>query len=619
MKSKKCIQIIVLLFFIFAAYLVFNNHVEADVEIHKTSEKVQQMIEKFYDSNNTEYVILLVEMNLQNEYENAKNELIAKRDSYAVGDKSNVNQMQQYLVEYRKQLSEININNTQSILSEFMFQFEVLWVSKFTPYVKILTLSDNVSLLESNEHVEFIEIVDPNAKVVDNSTQIGPTGILDWLLGYNVVLESSSPYKQTTGIDDVITNYDVDGTGINIAILEVGGGVDTNNPELSSGVFVNETTSTDHATTVAIIAAGRINGIASNSNIVAMEFSSSNQPLMEFEELVDPEGDYPANVINCSWEYTFDYGQYDGISRWIDHFIQETLVSIVFAAGNAQVGGDYGVSNVASAKNVIAVGSTSANGEDISLFSRYENDDDLIKPLVVAPGGDITIEYNFIRDIAHIYALDVPNSPMDDVNIIGTSFAAPQVTGAIALMMQYENSLILQPHTLASVIACGASNNLINDISVNTNDVSDEAGSGLVDFQKSFQILENGSYIIKTNSYIYNLSQYTIKSVKLSLIQGEQITVSSFFVGIVDGDIDLDNTNYNFLIYGPTINWNYYWFNGSLVSNLEKMSFTVPQTGYYYIDIIYKSKSSNDTDYICVSLLSSLDRNVIYSTTPSTC
>jgi hypothetical protein len=87
----------------------------------------------------------------------------------------------------------------------------------------------------------------------------------------------------------------------------------------------------------------------------------------------------------------------------------------------------------------------------------------------------------------------------------------------------------------------------------------------------------------------------------------------------IDGDVDLNNTNYNFYISGPTTSWQYNWHNISLDSNFEKIVFTVPETGYYYLYIVYRSKSSSDVDYISVSLYSNLNRNVIYSSSPGTC
>lgn len=618
-KYWTLIKSVILLFLLGLVFFVCYEDVRANADVIKLSEKLRTKVESNSLSNEHKNVILLIELEYYSNYDNERRQLVEERNKYINGVNSDVEDTQEFLLDYRQRISDISKANSYRVLTGFNFDYELLWVSECTPYIKIITKIDNISMLESNNYVKYIEILDPDAHIVTSSGDSNNAGLIDRLLyHYNPVYEESLPYMSTTGIDNVITNYNLDGTGINLAFLDVEGGVDDDNIELQTGVYVNETSTADHPTTVAIIAAGRVNGIAKNANIIAQGFSSLNQPLTEFEDLV-MDYDYPANIINCSWEYLNDYGQYDDISRWIDNFVQNTLVSVVFAAGNVSYGNDYGVSRSATAKNVITVGSTSASGDKVSFFSRYETDDDLVKPLIVAPGGDFTVEYNWLYSIAHIYALEVPNSPLDEIDIIGTSFAAPQVSGAIALMMQYDSVLLLRPDVIASILACGSTNEYIDDIIVDSNDISNEAGSGLVDFVNVFQILENSNYITKTNSYIYNLYQYTIKSVKLSFVQNEEITVSSYFIGYIDGDVDLNNTDYDFYISGPTTSWQYHWHNISLDSNFEKIAFTVPETGYYYLYIVYRSKSSSNVDYISVSLYSNLDRNVIYSSSPGTC
>ena len=245
--------------------------------------------------------------------------------------------------------------------------------------------------------------------------------------------------------------YRIGGEYIRIGICDQG--VDENHVGLGASRLYHDmiavTGADDHGTTVASIAAG--NGTNSTNS-----FLRGHAPLTEFgdyprcgaEEDIYKQAivDYGTRVTNHSYELT-SIGTYDWEAGEIDHIIRGSArygpVKIparpqVWAAGNHGTAPGYepqGYYSVkAPGKNMIVVGSTDTVDRRLSSFSSLGPTwDGRIKPDLVAPGCK---KSDRLATSVGVSTADPSTSDSYAEADCGTSYAAPVVTGVIALMME---------------------------------------------------------------------------------------------------------------------------------------------------------------------------------------
>jgi bacillopeptidase F len=186
---------------------------------------------------------------------------------------------------------------------------------------------------------------------------------------------------------------------------------------------------------------GTIIGTAPNAKlIVAKLFNSSgtvlvSQILEVLQWVLDPDGDPDTDdapdIINCSWGLTA-YGEY--ISTYVTEFqaLQDAGTVVVTSAGNygSESSTDVSPANYSETLSVGSYGTETEEYSDVSTFSSRgpSSNDGSIFPDLLGPGYSVTVAYS--EDTTEYYQSGS-----------GTSFSAPAISGAIALLLEADSTL----------------------------------------------------------------------------------------------------------------------------------------------------------------------------------
>lgn len=326
------------------------------------------------------------------------------------------------------------------------------------------------------------------------------------------------------------------GTGVTVGIFEpsqnlpeygiidgdapafIGRSVERDLDKLSPQEFDN------HATFVGSIAVGNY-GVARNARILTNDWDASiflgtflygsimNESNLQW--FVN-EG---ANIINMSFglhtnHYPIDLNQYDKISQFYDKFVYQNSIVLVAAAGND--GPSQLVDTPASGYNVIAVGATNPQGNQLASNSSYAEISSIEKPNLVAPGDmmiPVAAESMAYYDGAH------------------TSFSAPLVTGAIALAMQKSQSLKFDPRKVIALVTATANKHVfpISEYNDLTLGYENRIGAGLLDVKKLLDNVNN----VKNFEFILSVNPISItvyeQQIKANALQPVHVKIALFW------------------------------------------------------------------------------------------
>jgi serine protease AprX len=292
--------------------------------------------------------------------------------------------------------------------------------------------------------------------------------------------------RNETMVDPVRSNSDltranggvpVTGRGVTVAVLDTG--VDGTRADLSGRVVQNlklaDTQSlgvgfnyplatptlanTDlvygHGTFVAGIVAsngqqsdGRYAGVAPGANILGLSAGDASLLfiLSGFDYLLANGASYNVRVVNCSFSANTVFDVNDPVNI-ATRMLTDNGVSVVFSAGNTGPGADS-LNPYSVAPWVISTGATDSSGKLADFSSRGEFGSSLFRPTLVAPGVNIvSLRPSTLASITTVDGLAANDAALSPGDLpyyttgSGTSFSAPQVAGAIALMLEVNPNL----------------------------------------------------------------------------------------------------------------------------------------------------------------------------------
>ena len=215
------------------------------------------------------------------------------------------------------------------------------------------------------------------------------------------------------GVSGVNSNasFTLDGSGETIAISDTG--LDQDHPDIVgrvAGVYTNfgldpspSDSNTGHGTHVALSALGdgsgdsSAQGIAPNANLVmyALEHDPTGVfgRLGSIYDLLNDAQQKTARIAINAWGSNGNYGHYTADSRSVDLLVNDkNTVLPLFSVGDRGAQGASQVSAPATAKNVLAVGTSNTGslaGSVANISSQGPSLDGRIKPDIVAPGMNI--------------------------------------------------------------------------------------------------------------------------------------------------------------------------------------------------------------------------------------
>jgi serine protease AprX len=188
---------------------------------------------------------------------------------------------------------------------------------------------------------------------------------------------------------------------------------------------------------------GRYTGVAPSARIVGMSAGDLNLVfvLNGLDYLLERGASLGVRVVNCSFSANTLFDINDPVNV-ATKMLTDRGVNVVFSAGNTGAGW-HTLNPYAVAPWVISVGATDFRGRLASFSSRGSFASQLFRPTLVAPGVRVVslrssgvsvtgvegIGFNGDADIA-------PGNVPFYTTASGTSFSAPQVAGAIALMLE---------------------------------------------------------------------------------------------------------------------------------------------------------------------------------------
>lgn len=417
-------------------------------------------------------------------------------------------------------------------------------------------------------------------------------------------LDSAVP----TTLAPIVWSRGITGTGVTIAILE-NGNVDPNNNFLHHAPISRTTTAgiDDHTTWVASDAVSfhsTYRGMAYGATVLS---AGHEAPQADFVAGLQWAINQGSRIVNISEGYEAD-NNVNWLDRAVDYWARSNFLAITKSAGNT--GGS--ITTPGKAWNVITVGAADDNddpdwsGDQMWPSSAYTNPvslhSDREKPEVVAAGVDIV-------SLGIGGTISPPTS--------GTSHAAPQVAGLVALLNDRNASLRYWPEAAKAIIMASATHNITGPTIIvqNQGDLRDGAGAinaalaDVVAQTRSFSDVDPctascwwGVSISNSNFPVGTELERSFYAKRGDLIRvaiawwaHADTPGNNYSFDRLDTDLDLriKDPNNQYISNVSSLSWD---------NNYEMVEFVAPQTGEYKI-AVRKVRADEPSNYLGIAFV----------------
>ena len=363
----------------------------------------------------------------------------------------------QYLSDFRNSRVEINASVNEIFEKNInRAKCKNVNIDMLLPYVTMECKKNYISKLSTMNVVKEIGFIQESNNNVENQE--------------SSTLETTETEETTTDkyiMQPIDTPYT--GAGIRVGVIEAVPYY-SNATHLQGMNITNYTSGVsdyfNHATRVLSVLCGQkkmsngleYQGIAPQSDIFFV--NAINGIHVDFREFYWLIVEKDVAVINMSFKFQGNES-YDSREQKIDCLVAQYRVTVVVSAGN-----ETNIVTPSKAYNIISVGNmsnqTDANGKYLinASCSSFEEASYLTnKPDICAFGTNIYMLYGGA-----------------ETNLgEGTSIAAPQVTGTIALMMEANPALIGQPHKVKAILLTSANDENVSETDGNADDDTDNS------------------------------------------------------------------------------------------------------------------------------------------------
>ena len=414
----------------------------------------------------------------------------AKMDSLAAELTSEDEVLLDQAVMHKRQIyKEFYSESNNQIIDRYFSEEDQLFVSGYAPVAIVeasqantWAMARSVDIVAIHEFVEDELYVDSAVSEVSEEDDVITDEFIEHLMLAN----------QISRADILRDTYGLTGHGVKIGTIEVGGIPDTSSYYLqSANITIHpecSTISTHSTRVVSIMAASDADGyygIVPDAEYYCCNISRQAEL---FFERVEWLLDCGVNIINASMGFYGEYeGSYNPKSQWVDHIAVLHDVHFVATAGNdSAIFPENNVSSPGTAYNAITVGGFVAQTDAVESFELSYSSCFVEKNQYYGEKPNLIAKENFYVDQ-------------------GTSFAAPQVTGVIAQLCQYNTVLKYKQSAMGAILSASAAEKVdgLEDGKkgdefyypiLGSTQISEIEGAGILDALWAWGIVANYNY-----------------------------------------------------------------------------------------------------------------------------